>query len=71
MQERRESRPGRVSGRDSRRSYNRFTPPLVAYLSAHLGKTAPAHYVALTCVVGVLVALSSMRRGPAAHVGAT
>lgn len=42
--------------------FGALTPPLVAYLSTHLGKVAPAHYVAVTCGVGVLVALLSRQR---------
>jgi MFS family permease len=33
------------------------TPPLIAYLAAKLGAMAPAHYVALTAVIGVACAV--------------
>lgn len=37
--------------------FGAITPPLIAYLAARLGPMAPAHYVAITAVVGVLCAL--------------
>lgn len=45
--------------------FGALTPPLVAWLSQHLGGRAPAHYVALACAVGIGVGLWSLRR-PAA-----
>ncbi|WP_226469738.1 MFS transporter [Luteimonas panaciterrae] len=39
-----------------------ITPPLVGWLSQVLGGVAPAHYVALTCVIGAIVALVLLRR---------
>ena len=42
-----------------------ITPPLVGWLSMAFGGVAPAHYVALACVVGVLVALYLAGRGHA------
>jgi MFS family permease len=38
-----------------------LTPPLVGWLSKTFGGVAPAHYVALACVVGMGVALFLMR----------
>jgi MFS family permease len=38
------------------------TPPLVGWLSARFGGLAPAHYVALACVVGAGVAVYLLRR---------
>ncbi|WP_346949258.1 MFS transporter [Dyella sp.] len=37
--------------------FGAITPPLIAYLAAKLGAMAPAHYVALTAVIGVGCAL--------------
>ncbi|MNG39809.1 hypothetical protein D3C84_1280870 [compost metagenome] len=45
--------------------FGAMTPPLVAWLAQRLGPLAPAHYVALTCVIGVGVALSMLARRPA------
>lgn len=45
--------------------FGALTPPLVAWLAQRLGPLAPAHYVALTCVIGVGVALSMLGRGGA------
>lgn len=39
-----------------------LTPPLIGYLSQAMGGLAPAHYVALTCVIGIAVALYLQRR---------
>lgn len=39
-----------------------LTPPLIGYLSKSIGGLAPAHYVALTCAVGVLVAFYLIKR---------
>ena len=39
-----------------------LTPPLIGYLSQAWGGLAPAHYVALTCVIGIAVALFLMKR---------
>ncbi|SKC77741.1 MFS transporter [Pseudoxanthomonas indica] len=35
--------------------FGAMTPPLVAWLAQRLGPLAPAHYVAFTCVMGVLL----------------
>lgn len=37
--------------------FGAITPPLIAYLAARIGPMAPAHYVAITAVVGVLCSL--------------
>ncbi|HET6805970.1 MAG TPA: MFS transporter [Frateuria sp.] len=39
-----------------------LTPPLIAWSVRHFGVLAPAHYVAATAVLGMLVALVLMRR---------
>jgi MFS family permease len=41
--------------------FGAITPPLIAYLAAKLGAMAPAHYVAITAVVGVACALYLLR----------
>lgn len=41
------------------------TPPLIAWSAQRLGPLAPAHYVALTGLIGALVALHLLRAGPA------
>ncbi|WP_049622383.1 MFS transporter [Frateuria defendens] len=43
------------------------TPPLIAYLAARLGAMAPAHYVAITAVVGALVGVYLMATKRAFH----
>lgn len=42
-----------------------LTPPLIGYLSQRFGVMAPAWYVALTCVIGLLAA--ALLRNTAAH----
>ena len=37
--------------------FGAITPPLIAYLAAKLGPMAPAHYVAVTAVIGALCAV--------------
>jgi len=39
-----------------------LTPPLVGWFTASWGVIAPAHYVALTCVIGIVVALYLIKR---------
>ena len=39
-----------------------LTPPLIGYLSQSIGGLAPAHYVAMTCVIGIGVAGYLMKR---------
>jgi len=47
--------------------FGAITPPLIAYLAARLGPMAPAHYVAITAVVGVLCALYLLTTRRAFH----
>lgn len=44
-----------------------LTPPLIGLLSTTWGPVAPAHYVALTCAVGVAVSAWVALRGPLHH----
>ena len=46
--------------------FGALTPPLISYLSSHLGGLAPAHYVAIATGVGMLVSLRLLfnRRKP-------
>jgi hypothetical protein len=37
--------------------FGAITPPLIGWFAGKLGPLAPAHYVAITAVVGVVVAL--------------
>jgi MFS family permease len=41
-----------------------LTPPLIGWLSQRVGVLAPAHYVALTCAVGVAVAVYVLVKRP-------
>ena len=47
--------------------FGAITPPLIAYLAAKLGPMAPAHYVAITAVVGVSCALYLLKTRRAFH----
>lgn len=37
--------------------FGAITPPLISYMSSHFGGLAPAHYVALTCLVSFILSL--------------
>ncbi len=37
--------------------FGALTPPFISYLSSHAGGLAPAHYVALSTTVGIIIAL--------------
>lgn len=42
--------------------FGALTPPLISYFSSHYGGMVPAHYVALTTVVSVIISIYLMRQ---------